>query len=41
VDASAIIVNAELNRGAFERNQARLESCIGQYDDVRAKVNGP
>ena len=41
VDVTAIIANVELNRAAFERNQARLESCIGQYDDVRAKVNGP
>ena len=41
VDAAIVIANEELNRAAFERNLARLEQCIGQYDDVRAKVNGP
>jgi len=41
VDAAVVIANEELNQQAYERKRAALEQCIGQYDDVRAKVNGP
>jgi len=41
VDAAAIDANIRVNREKFDRNQARLQECIGQYDDIRTKVNGP
>lgn len=40
VDARAIIEACELNRGAFERNAARLSACISSYDAARTIVNG-
>ncbi len=39
VDAAEIIANEELNKQAYERNLARAQQCIQQYDDVRAKIN--
>jgi hypothetical protein len=41
VDATDIAVNAELNRGAFERNLDRLAECVGAYDRAIAIVNQP
>ncbi len=41
VDASAIIANCEFNRGSFERNRARLNQCITDYDAARTEVNTP
>jgi hypothetical protein len=41
VDASAVILNAESNKLTFERNRARLEACVAQYDAVRTTLNGP
>jgi hypothetical protein len=41
VDAGEIVLNAEFNKLAFERNRARLETCIDKYDSARTVVNGP
>jgi hypothetical protein len=42
VDAGAIILACEVNRGAFDRNLSRLDACISAYDAARAEVNsGP
>jgi hypothetical protein len=34
VDASTIIATCEVNKGAFDRNLARLQACIGLYDSA-------
>lgn len=40
VDAGALIVACEYNKGAFERNLDRLNSCIATYDAARQLTNG-
>jgi len=39
VDVTAIILNAESNRLAFDREQARHKACLDRYNDVRATLN--